>query len=244
MGSVAESVTVEASIPYDAIPHLARPTALGHAGQLVCGRLAGVPVVVLSGRPHLYEGHSAQDVGFPVHLIRAMGARLLIASNASGGLNPEYSVGDLVAVEDHLNMTWRNPLIGSQEVTSQSVLKSVTQVYDSGLIDRAQAAARSAGFALHRGIYAAMIGPNYETRAEYRFLRMAGADLVGMSTVPETTVAGLLGLRVLAISVVTNVYAPDRLTPTAGEDVVRTAMTTASRFRQIVVGILRQEVTG
>ncbi len=205
MAQIADQIANEAVIPYEEIPHFPATTALGHGGRLVCGTLSGTPVVVMKGRHHLYEGHSLATITLPVRAIRQLGAELLIVSNASGGLNPEYRSGEIVIVEDHINLLWHKPIRPPQGDASAAWMRSSACPYDPNLIDHAVEVAHREKILVHRGIYVAMTGPNYETRAEYRFLRSMGGDVVGMSTVPEAIVAAQCGLRVLAMSTVTNV---------------------------------------
>ncbi len=212
---VSSLIHAEAVIPYAEVPCFPRSTALGHCGQLVCGRLADRAVMVLDGRCHAYEGYPLAALRLPIFAIRELGAELLILSNASGGLNPDLASGDIVVVSDHINlMFWKQPsrLAVDARCGADSVAACGRQVcvpaYDSALRDQALEIAGRECFAACRGVYVAVTGPNYETRAEYRFLRQIGADVVGMSTVPEAVAAARCGLRTLALSIVTNVARP------------------------------------
>ncbi len=242
LGRLVEQIDAEQSIDYDAIPHFPRSTALSHKGRLCCGRLAGVPVVAMEGRFHAYEGYSLAQTTFPVRVMQRLGVELLIISNACGGMNPHYRTGDLMVIEDHINlMLGRNPLMHIPHEQLGPRWPDMSCPYDPQLIDRALAIARRENFVAHRGVYVALSGPNYETRAEYRFLRRLGGDVVGMSTVPEAIVAAQIKLRVLALSTVTNVCLPDDLHPTAGEKVVAAAEQAEARVRKIVTGIVAEE---
>lgn len=241
LGSLAAEIRQEAVIPYEEIPHFPRSTTISHTGQLVCGTLEGVPVVAMEGRFHVYEGYTYQQVTFPVRVMRALGAGLLIVSNACGGMNPHYRKGDIVVIDDHINLMNGNPLIGPNDDSLGPRFPDMSRPYDPVLIDRAMAIARKEDFVAHRGVYVAVTGPNLETRAEYRFLRGIGADVVGMSTVPEVIVAVHAGMRVLGLSVVTDMCLPDALEPAVVEDILRVAAEAEPKLRKIVLGILREE---
>ncbi len=238
LGELAHHLDVEVTLPYADMPYFPRSTAVGHRGQLVCGRLMNVPLVAMQGRFHIYEGYSPQEVTLPVRVMSALGTQVLIVSNASGGLNPNFRSGDLMVIDDHINLMFRNPLIGRRDRDPALRFPDMSAPYDRELIEVALSAARQHDFIAHRGVYAGLTGPTYETRAEYRFLRRIGADVVGMSTVPEVIVAIQERLRVLGISVVTNVCRPDALTPTTGEDVVRLAAAASARMELLVRDVL------
>jgi purine-nucleoside phosphorylase len=240
LGGLADEIDAEATLDYAEIPHFPRTTAIGHAGKLVCGRLAGAPVVAFQGRFHLYEGHAPERAGFPVRLLKALGGVALVASNAAGGLNPQYAPGDLMLIDDHINLMFANPLVGVNDDALGPRFPDMSAPYDRELQDRALSFARREGVVLHRGVYAAVLGPNYETRAEYRMLRRLGADAVGMSTVPEVIVARHAGLRVLGLSTITNVGSPDALGQTTAHDVLAVAATAAARVSAIIRGVVRE----
>lgn len=241
LGDFAAEVEPEQVIPYGDIPHFPVPTALGHKGRLICGTCRGVPVVVMDGRYHCYEGYPLSQVTLPVRVMKALGIELLILSNASGGMNPEFGVGDVMVITDHINLMGDNPLIGPNDDSLGPRFPHMCDVYDAKLVARAMAIAAAAGFKAHRGVYAGLKGPNFETRAEYRFLRTIGADAVGMSTVPEVIVAAHMCLPVLAISAVTNVCNPDDLEKATGEDVIDAAKIAEPKMRRIVLEILAAE---
>lgn len=238
-------IRAEARIPYADVPHFPRSTALGHRGQLVCGWFGGKPVVALDGRCHGYEGYPLAALVLPVLTVRELGAQLLVLSNASGGLNPDFASGDVVVVSDHINwMFWkhlpRSPFDESSLPGNFTVCdrRSSAPAYDTALIDQALEIARREGFPAHRGVYVGLTGPNYETRAEYRFLRQIGADVVGMSTVPEAVAAARCGLRTLALSIVTNVARPDCPEVVRAADVVRDAERAEPHVRKIMAQVV------
>ena len=241
LGSVAGQIDSQASLDYETIPHFPRSTAVSHAGQLVCGQLEGLPLVAMEGRFHAYEGYTHRQITFPVRVMRALGAELLIVSNASGGMNPQYARGDIVVIEDHVNLMNGNPLIGPNDDGLGPRFPDMSAPYDPVLIERALEIARREDFAAHKGVYVAVTGPNLETRAEYRFLRTIGADVVGMSTVPEVIVAVHAGMRVLGLSIVTDMCLPDALRPASIEEILATAAEAEPKLRKIVLGILAAE---
>lgn len=235
----ADQIQDPIAIDYGQIPHFARTTALGHRGRLLCGAVEGVPVVTMDGRFHLYEGYSADQIALPIRVMKTLGIDVLIVSNASGGVNPQLRSGDVVVIDDHVNLMFENPLIGPNDHRLGERFPDMSMPYDAEFKELALAVARKSGFTAHLGVYAGVTGPNYETRAEYRFLRKIGVDVVGMSTVPEVIAARHAGLRVLALSAVTNVCSPDQLTSTSGEAVVAAAESTEPKMRDIVAGVLR-----
>jgi purine-nucleoside phosphorylase len=240
LATFTDQIDQQAVIGYENIPHFPRSTALSHAGRLVCGTVAGTPVVTMDGRFHLYEGYPLQQITLPVRVMKALGVELLIVSNASGGLNPNLAEGDVVVIADHINLMGANPLVGINDDRLGPRFPDMSCPYDRALRASALEIARKENFAAIEGVYVALCGPCYETRAEYRFLRLIGGDVVGMSTVPEVVVAAHAGLRVLGLSVVTNVCRPDALAPTDGQRVVRAASAAERKLRQIVRGILAE----
>lgn len=241
LGSVGEAIALDAAIDYGDIPHFLKSTAVGHKGRLLCGRLAGVPVVAMQGRFHCYEGYSAERATFPVRVMKALGIELLIVSNAAGGLNPLYQCADVMVIDDHINLMNRNPLVGINDDELGPRFPDMSQPYDRALGERALAIARREDFVCHRGVYIAMLGPTYETRAEIRMLRYFGGDAVGMSTVPEAIVAAHAGLRVLGLSTITNICSPDKASATSGHEVIATAETARDKLLAIVTGIVADE---
>lgn len=234
LGGLAAEIDTEAKIEYGQVPHFPRSTSIGHAGQLVFGRLEGVEVVAMEGRFHAYEGYTHKQVTFPVRVMRALGADTLVVSNACGGMNPQHRRGDIVVIEDHINLMGDNPLVGVNDDTLGPRFPDMIAPYDPELIEVALCVARRENFAAHRGVYVAVTGPNLETRAEYRFLRMIGADVVGMSTVPEVLVAVHAGMRVLGLSIITDMCLPDALQPVDIQEILDTAARAEPNLRKIV----------
>ncbi|MDO4550569.1 MAG: purine-nucleoside phosphorylase [Planctomycetia bacterium] len=241
LGGLTQNMEVEAVIPYHEIPHFAVSTATTHSGNLVCGTLNGMSVLAMEGRIHAYEGYSYQQITFPVRVMKALGADLLIVSNAAGGLNPQFRQGDLVVMEDHINLMNGNPLVGVNDEQLGERFPDMCAPYTPELIDRAMKIALDHGFVAHRGVYVALVGPNLETRAEYRFLRMIGADIVGMSTVPEVLVAVHSGMRVLGLSIITDICLPDALKPADIAEIISVANEAEPKLSKIVLEILKQE---
>jgi len=244
LGGAIEQIQIEAALDYEAIPHFPQSTSVGHAGRLVCGMLQGLPVVAMEGRFHAYEGYTQRQITFPVRVMRALGAEMLIVSNACGGMNPLYAQGDIVVIDDHINLMNGNPLIGVNDDNLGPRFPDMCRPYDPILARRAMEIARKENFAAHRGVYVGVTGPNLETRAEYRFLRTIGADVVGMSTVPEVIAAVHAGMRVLGLSIVTDVCFPDSLKPANIEEIIAVANEAEPKLRKIVFGILAQEAAG
>ncbi len=238
LGAVADAIADPVVIPYGEVPGFARSTAVGHAGRLVCGTIGGRPIVAMQGRFHLYEGWPIEKVVLPVRLMHALGARTLAVTNAAGGVNPRYRVGDLMLIDDQINLMFRNPLVGENDESIGPRFPDMSAPYDPTLIAAALRAAMTAGIPLQCGVYAGMLGPTYETRAEYRMVRGLGADAVGMSTVPEVIAAVHAGMRVLGISVITNACSPDDLGETTGEQVASAAAAAAERVRDLILGVL------
>lgn len=207
LGGFADELSDATRIPYTNIPFFPRSTAVGHAGQLVIGSVGGIPVALMQGRVHLYEGYSAKEVVFPMRVFDCMNIHAVILTNAAGGINLEYKQGALVVLTDHINLQGHNPLVGPNDDRYGPRFPDLTQAYYKPYREIALRAAKQQGKALYQGVYAALLGPNYETPAEIRYLRTIGADLVGMSTVPEVIAARHMGIKVLAISCVTNMAA-------------------------------------
>ncbi len=238
LAGLADKIAVEQAFDYAEIPHFPRTTALGHVGRLVCGRLAEVPVIAFQGRFHLYEGYSSQQAAQPARLARALGADTLIVSNAAGGVNPRYAVGDVMLIDDHINFLFDNPLIGVNDDNLGPRFPDMSSPYDCEMMEVAAGVARKQNFVLHRGVYVAMLGPTYETRAEYRLARLLGADAVGMSTVPEVIAARHANMRVLGLSTITNVGSPDTPNGTSGHDVIAAAKLATDKLTKIVQGVV------
>jgi purine-nucleoside phosphorylase len=234
LGRLADSIEATSEIPYDAIPHFPRSTVESHKGQLKCGTLGGVPLVAMEGRFHYYEGYSLREVTFPVRVMKALGAEILIVTNAAGGMNPQYELADIVFVEDHINLIPDNPLRGVNDDTLGLRFPDMSQPYDRDLLSRGIAMARKLAVPFQKGVFVAVPGPNLETRAEYRMLRGFGADLVGMSSVPEAIVAAHAGMRVLTCSVVTDICLPDALEPVELQKILAVAAEGGERLSRLL----------
>jgi len=240
LGALAREIQAEASIPYPEIPFFPRSTVESHKGQLVCGALSGQPVIAMEGRFHLYEGYSPSQVTFPIRVMKELGCRLLIVSNASGGMNPLYNKGDLIVIEDHINLMGLNPLIGPNDDRLGPRFPDLIEPYDRALQNLALKIALEQNIVAHRGVYVGVVGPNLETRAEYRYLRGIGADVVGMSTVPEVLVAVHAGMKVLGFSIVTDMCLADALKPVCIEEIIAVANEAEAKLRTIVRGVLER----
>ena len=240
LGPFVEQIEIAAEIDYEEIPHFPSSTATSHRGRLICGTLEGVSVVAMEGRVHLYEGHAAKLITLPVRVMRALGAEWLIASNAVGGMNPNYCGGDIMVVEDHINLMTDNPLIGVNDDRLGPRFPDMSEPYNLEMVDAALAIARKCDFVAHKGVLVAVTGPNLETRAEYRLLRLIGADVVGMSVVPEVITAVHCGLKVVGFSVVTDMCLPDALQPAVVEEIIATANAAEPKLRELVAGVVGQ----
>lgn len=240
LGGLTEQIEQDVAIPYEAIPHFPRATVQSHAGKLICGSLRGVPLVAMEGRFHFYEGYSMQQVTFPVRVMKALGAELLIVTNAAGGMNPEYKLADVVIIEDHINLMPENPLRGVNDDSLGPRFPDLSAPYDPELIRLAEVAASELAIPCRKGVFVAVPGPNLETRAEYRVLRGMGADLVGMSTVPEVIVAAHAGLRTLGFSIVTDICLPNALEPVEIEKILRVAAEGGERLGRLIPRIFEQ----
>jgi purine-nucleoside phosphorylase len=223
LGGLGREIEVETRVPYGDIPGFPLSTVESHAGQLLLGRLGGRPVVAMQGRFHRYEGYDLRQVTFPVRVMHALGVRTLIVSNACGGMNPLWAPGELMLISDHINLLGDNPLVGPNDERLGSRFPDMSAPYDPGLRALARSLALELGIVLREGVYVAVAGPNLETRAEYRMLRALGADVVGMSTVPEVIVANHQGMRVLGLSIITDQCLPDALEPADISRILATA---------------------
>lgn len=239
LGGLADELQSARSISYGEIPGFPSATVAGHAGRLIAGTLHGVPVLALAGRFHLYEGHDAQLAGYPVRVVNALGADTLIVSNAAGGVNRSWNPGDLMLIRDHINLMFRNPLIGRVE-QGDVRFPDMSEPYDARLAEIARSVAKEQGIVLREGVYAGLLGPQYETAAEVRMLEVLGADAVGMSTVPEVIVARAIGMRVLGFSCVTNLGTGLSATPLSHADVLETTARAAGKFVRLVAGAVER----
>jgi purine-nucleoside phosphorylase len=234
LGRLAEEIDARATVPYGEIPGFPLSTVESHEGRLIAGTLRGVPVLAMQGRFHLYEGYTAQQVTLPVRVMAALGVQTLVISNAAGGMNPLFRRGDLMLLTDHVNFQGANPLTGPNADEWGPRFPDMSDPYDRGLRGAAEAAALAAGIRLQQGVYVAVVGPNLESRAEYRFLRGIGGDAVGMSTVPEVIVGRHMGLRCMAVSVITDECFPDSLQPVSLDDVLAAAAEAEPRLTRLV----------
>ncbi len=238
LGAFADELSGAIRIPYVHIPSFPRSTAIGHAGHLVIGKAGDNPVAVMQGRVHLYEGYSPSEVAFPTRVLGRMGIRALIVTNAAGGINLEYKQGSLVVITDHINLQGHNPLVGANDDRFGPRFPDMTQAYSKRYRKIALEAAPKLGKMVYQGVYAGLLGPNYETPAEIRYLRSIGADLVGMSTIPEVIAARHMGMKVLAISCVTNMAAGILDQVLNHEEVLRTAEQVKGDFVALLLAVL------
>jgi len=238
LGGLGKEITVEAEVPYGDIPGFPLSTVESHAGRLLCGRLEGVPVVAMQGRFHHYEGYRLDQVAFPVWVMKALGASVLMVSNACGGMHPLWAPGDLMLIADHINLLGDNPLVGRNDEALGPRFPDMSEPYDPALRATARAVALELGVTLREGVYVAVTGPNLETRAEYRWLRGMGADVVGMSTVPEVIAARHAGLRVLGVSIITDQCLPDALEPATLDRIIATANRAEPHLTALLRGVI------
>ena len=240
LGRLAAEIEDAVAIEYASIPGFPLSTVESHAGRLLCGTLAGKTVVAMQGRFHRYEGYSLAQVTFPIRVLHALGAPALVVSNACGGLHPLWSAGDLMLIADHINLLGDSPLIGPNDDRLGPRFPDLSAAYDQSLRSLARSVARDRGITLREGVYVAVAGPNLETRAEYRFLRAIGADVVGMSTVPEVLVAVHAGMRVLGLSIITDMCLPDALEPATVEGILAVANAAEPKLSEVVRGVLER----
>jgi len=240
LGGLAKEIVTEAVIPYEEIPGFPLSTVESHAGRLLLGRLSGRKVVAMQGRFHRYEGYTLQEVTFPLRVMHALGAKTLVVTNVSGGMHPLWAPGDLVLISDHINFLGDNPLIGRNDDRLGPRFPDMSDPYDAGLRARARALALEQGITLREGVYVAVPGPCLETRAEYRMLRGMGADIVGMSTVPEVIVAVHQGMKTVGMSIITDQCLPDALTPAKIEHIIAIAMGAEPKLTRLVSSLVEQ----
>ncbi|RXT13831.1 purine-nucleoside phosphorylase [Ammoniphilus sp. CFH 90114] len=240
LGVLADEIENPIAIPYHEIPHFPTSTVEGHKGQLVIGQLNGKLVVAMQGRFHYYEGYSLDTVTFPVRVMAAIGVQKILVTNAAGGINTSFEPGELMLIEDHINMTGRNPLIGPHDSRLGVRFPDMSEAYSKELVQLAEQVAKEQGIEVKKGIYAGLTGPSYETPAEIRMLRMLGADAVGMSTVPEVIVARHSGMKVLGISCISNMAAGILPQPLTHEEVMETAEKAKEKFLGLVKGIVKE----
>lgn len=238
LGDLVKQIKVETAIEYSEIPHFPTSTVESHAGRLLFGTLGGKSIVAMQGRFHFYEGYSMQQIVFPVRVLQANGAHTLIVSNAAGGMNPLFKRGDVMCINDHINLLGDNPLIGPNDDTLGPRFPDMSEPYTNSLIELAEKVALEKNVRLQHGVYIAVAGPNLETKAEYRFLRLIGGDVVGMSTVPEVVAASHMGMKVLGFSVITDECFPDALEPVQMADILAAADIAQPKMTKIIIGVL------
>ena len=240
LGQLADEIETEHIISYSDIPHFPVSTVESHAGKLIFGTLGGKEVVAMQGRFHYYEGYTMQQIAFPVRVAKAIGAQSLLVSNACGGLNPNFSRGDIMLIKDHINFLGDNPLIGPNDDDLGPRFPDMSEPYTERLLELAENVALEHSIKMHQGVYLAISGPMLETKAEYRYMRQLGADVVGMSTVPEVISAVHMGMDVLGISVITDECFPDALEPVDIEDVLSAAAMAEPKMTQVIISVLER----
>ena len=239
LGESAESMTIDTTISYQDIPYFPLPTVQTHIGRLLAGRINACPVIAMQGRFHLYEGYSPLEVTYPIRVMQQLGVKVLILTNASGGLNPKFTAGDIMLITDHINLTGANPLIGPNEDSWGIRFPDMSRAYNPELIAMADRIAGAAGIHLQKGIYAGLTGPSLETPAEVKFLQTIGAEAVGFSTVQEVIVAVHSAMRVLALSTITNVHHPERPVPATVEEIIDVAKRAIPLLETILKGVAK-----
>lgn len=239
LGGSVEAMQVESSLAYEEIPGFPAATTESHPGRLLAGVLQGKRVIVLQGRLHLYEGYLPAEITFPVRALQELGIRILIITNAAGGLNPAFQPGDIMAITDHINLTGTSPLIGPHEEIWGDRFPDMSAAYDRNLIRLAQTAAKNGGLSLRQGVYAGLTGPALETPAEVRFLKTIGADAVGFSTVQEVIAAVQARMRILGLSVITNVHDPDRPAAARASEIITLAQAAAPKLGALIAAVVR-----
>ncbi len=238
LGGLVKEIEIEYEIDYNELPHFPLSTVESHQGKLIFGKISGKDVVAMQGRFHYYEGYTMKQITYPVRVMKYLGIEKLIVSNACGGMNPMFQKGDLMLIADHINLLGDNPLIGKNEDELGPRFPDMSEPYSNELIDLAEKVALENNVKLHKGVYVAVPGPNLETKAEYRFLRQIGADVVGMSTVPENIVANHMGIQVLGISIITDECFPEALKPVDVKEIIQTAMTAEPKMTLIMKEVI------
>jgi len=240
LGGLVKEIDIKYTFPYESIPNFPVSTVDGHHGQLILGTMGGKRIVAMQGRFHYYEGYTMQEITFPVRVMKFLGIELLILSNASGGVNPDFGVGDIMLITDHINLMKDNPLIGKNEDEIGTRFPDMGNAYDSQLIETARKIASKNKIAIQQGVYAAVSGPTYETPAEYRYIRVIGADAVGMSTVPEVIAARHMGLKCFAMSVISDLGVPGKIVEITHKHVINAA----SAAEPLMTQIIKEMITG
>ncbi len=239
LGGLSEEIEQEVAIPYQEIPNFPVSTVSGHQGALILGRLSDTPVVALQGRFHYYEGYDMQTLTFPIRVMQALGMEQIFLSNASGGVEPNFEIGDIMLIEDHINLLPSNPLVGPNDERLGPRFLDMSEVYDPQLIEKAERVAQDQGVAIKKGVYAAISGPCFETPAEYRYIRRIGADAIGMSTIPEAITARHMGVQCFAVSIITDLGVEGKIEKVSHEDVKKEASKVEHRMTGIIKEMLR-----
>ena len=239
LGNIVDHLETIGVIDYKDIPHFPVSTVEGHAGKLILGKLRNTPVLIMQGRFHFYEGYAMEEVTFPIRVMKFLGIGTLVVSNAAGGMNPDFEIGDIMIINDHINLM-PNPLIGRHNPEFGARFPDMSQTYDTGLIEKARHEARNLGVKIHEGCYVGVTGPTLETPKEYEYLRIIGADAVGMSTVPEVIVAHQMDIRIFAVSVITDLGVPGKIQKLTHQDVIDAAAKTAPELTSLII----QMITG
>lgn len=234
LGGFSNQITSKSTIAFDEIPYFCKSTTISHSGHLVIGKLKNKSVIAMEGRFHFYEGYSLEEITFPIRVMKALGVKTLYISNACGGMNPQYSLGQIMFIEDHINFMGVNPLIGQNNALLGERFPDMLEPYSKDHIVNGQKIAIKQGLQTQKGVYVAVTGPNLETRAEYRMLRLMGADVVGMSTVPEVIVAVHAGMKVVGLSIITDICLPDALKPVSVAEIIKVAGETAPHLNQLI----------
>ncbi len=240
LGGLIKEIEIHQTIPYEFIPNFPVSTVDGHHGQLIFGTMEGISVVAMQGRFHYYEGYTMQEITFPVRIMKFLGIHLLILSNASGGVNPGFEIGDIMLITDHINLMKDNPLIGQNEGSIGTRFPDMSNAYDPGLVDKALAIAAVQNIKLKKGIYAAVSGPTYETPAEYMYIRTIGADAVGMSTVPEVIAARHMNLKCFAVSIISDLGVPGKIVEITHKHVIDAASSVEPTMTRLIKELIRE----
>lgn len=239
LGSAVKNIKIETSIPYEEIPGFLKPTVEGHSGNLIFGYMSGKPIIAMQGRNHFYEGHSMKEITYPIRIMKLLGIHTLITSNATGGMNEKFEIGDVMLVNDHINFLSDNPLIGENEDEFGPRFLDISSIYNKDMIEHAKKFCYNNEIKIHEGILTMITGPTYETKAEYRFLRSIGADAVGMSTIPEILVAHHCGLKCFSMSLITDLGVPGKIVQITHEEVIEEAAKAEPKMISIVEDIVK-----
>lgn len=239
LGDFSKKIKEKISIPFSKIPHFSQTTTVSHRGNLIIGTLGSKQIIAMEGRLHFYEGYTLEEITFPIRVMKALGVTTLFISNACGGVNPQYSLGDIMFIEDHINLMGVNPLIGKNDERLGERFPDMSEPYDNELIALGRKIALKNNIQTQKGVYVGVIGPNLETRAEYRYLKTIGADVVGMSTIPEVIVANHAGIKVVGLSIITDLCLPDALKPVKLSEILRIAQTAAPKLNILVQEMIK-----